>query len=134
MGSIALSVPTAQPGAAYLPGGQCYVVFSTNAVTVREIIAAKVGAELRKARLGGPATSSIGVLLPPGERYGFSPLKESLCIAQACEGFTAGRFLLVVNDAPMVALDDVVTLKSTTTRICFLSTSFASPTVAAYVV
>lgn len=131
MTPIALRVPTAQPGVDYLPGGQCYILFDRTTVTVREVIAAKVGAELRKARMGGATTSSISLLLPAGERYGFSPLAEQLAVAQACRAFTDGQYLIVVNDAPMIALDDVITLVRSKTSITFISVPVASPALAA---
>lgn len=127
MPTIALRVPTVQPGTDYLPGGQCYILFDRTHITVREVITAKIGAELRKARMGGAATTSLALLLPPDAGYGFSPLEEQLAVAQACRAFTEGRYLVVVNNAPQVALDDEVRLDRRM-QIAFIHNTLAAMT------
>ena len=102
MPTIALRVPTAMPGQAILPNGQCYVLFPSGEISARELIAAKVRAELRKARAGGMSTTSLPLLLPDGAQIGFGPLDEQLAIAQACRAFTSGLFLLLSDGRPLV--------------------------------
>ncbi|GAC1364251.1 MAG: hypothetical protein NVSMB42_24060 [Herpetosiphon sp.] len=119
---IALRVPTVKPGAEYVPGGQCYLLFDQATITPRQLIEAKVRGELRKARAGGPDTTSIALLLPDGVSYGFSPLDEQLAIAQACRAFTTGRFLLVCDGHPLVDLDLPVAL-SRRTKLAFVTTA-----------
>ncbi len=110
MAAIALRVPTVVPDRANLPGGHCYIVFPEPAITVRELIVEKVRAELRKARAGGPHTSSLPLLLPGGNEVGLGPLDEQLAIAQAIRGFTHGHYLLLCDGRPMVELDEVLLL------------------------
>lgn len=110
MATIALRVPTVVPDQANLPGGHCYIVFPEPAITVRELISEKVRAELRKARAGGPHTSSLSLLLPGGNEIGYGPLDEQLAIAQATRGFTQGHYLLLCDGRPMVDLDEVLLL------------------------
>jgi hypothetical protein len=110
MVTIALRVPTALPGQAVLPNGQCYILFNRGPITTRELIAEKVRAELRKARSGGMSTTSLPLLLPEGAEIGFGPLDEQLAIAQACRSFTAGQYLLLYNGRPLVDLDEEVEL------------------------
>lgn len=110
MPTIALRVPTAMPGQAMLPNGQCYILFPAGETSARELIAAKVRAELRKARAGGMSTTSLPLLLPDGAQIAFGPLDEQLAIAQACRAFTAGLFLLLCNGCPLVELDEQVEL------------------------
>lgn len=119
MATIALRVPTVVPDQANLPGGHCYIVFPESAITVRELISEKVRAELRKARAGGPHTSSLALLLPGGNEIGNGPLDEQLAIAQATRGFTLGHYLLLCDGRPMVDLDEVVML-SRRTGLLFL--------------
>src|SRR5687768_2498333 len=87
MATIALRVPTVVPDRANLPGGHCYILFPEPCITVRELVAEKVRAELRKARAGGAHTSSLELLLPDGAQVGMTPLDEQLAIAHACRGF-----------------------------------------------
>lgn len=110
MPTIALRAPTALPGQPILPNGQCYILFASGPISARELIAEKVRAELRKARAGGMATTSLPLLLPDHARIGFSLLDEQLAIAQACRAFTAGRFLLLCDGRPLVELDETVAL------------------------
>lgn len=110
MATIALRVPTAFPGQAVLPNGQCYILFSRGPISVRALIAEKVRAELRKARAGGMVTTSLPLLLPEDAQIGFGPLDEQLAIAQACRGFTAGHYLLLCDGRPLVELDEMVEL------------------------
>jgi hypothetical protein len=110
MATIALRVPTVVPDRANLPGGHCYIVFPEPTITVRELISEKVRAELRKARAGGPHTSSLSLLLPGGREIGLGPLDEQLAIAQAMRGFTLGHYLLLCDGRPMVDLDEVMLL------------------------
>ncbi len=110
MAAIALRVPTVVPDQPNLPGGHCYILFPEPTVTVRELIAEKVRAELLKARAGGPHTTSIGLLLPEGTPSGFGPLDEQLAIAQACRAFAAGHFLLLCDGRPLVDLDETLAL------------------------
>lgn len=114
MPTIALRVPTAMPGQAILPHGQCYILFPCGEVSASELIAAKVRAELRKARAGGMSTTSLPLLLPDGAHIGFGPLDEQLAIAQACRAFTAGLFLLLCDGRPLVELDEQVELARNT--------------------
>jgi hypothetical protein len=110
MATIALRVPTALPGQAILPNGQCYILFQRGPITTRELIAEKVRAELRKARSGGMSTTSLPLLLPEGADIGFGPLDEQLAIAQACRSFVGGQYLLLYNGRPLVDLDEEVDL------------------------
>lgn len=120
MATIALRVPTVVPDRAYLPGGHCYILFGESKITVRELIAEKVRAELRKARAGGEHTSSLALLLPPSAQIGYGPLDEQLAIAQACREFTLGHFLLLLDGQPLVDLDQALEL-TRRTDIVFLS-------------
>lgn len=119
MATIALRVPTIVPDQPNLLGGHCYIVFPEPVISVRELIAEKVRAELRKARAGGVHASSIALLLPDGGVVGHGPLDEQLAIAQAWRGFTNGHFLLVYEGKPMVDLDENLTLNRRTS-IAFL--------------
>lgn len=110
MATIALRVPTVVPDQANLPGGHCYILFPEPAIFVRELVAEKVRAELRKARAGGEHTSSLQLLLPDGVQVGPTPLDEQLAIAQACRGFTEGHYLLLCDGRPLVDLDETLTL------------------------
>jgi len=113
MTTLALRVPTAVPDQPHVSGGQCYILFTAPTITVRELIAAKVQAELRKARTGGTGATSLPLLLPPGTVWGFSPLDEQLAIAQACRAFADGQYMLLRNGAPLVDLDETVALDRT---------------------
>ncbi|HEY0738225.1 MAG TPA: hypothetical protein VGD69_25130 [Herpetosiphonaceae bacterium] len=117
MATIALRVPTALPGQAVLPSGQCYILFTRGPITARELIAEKVRAELRKARSGGMSTTSLPLLLPEGVEIGFGPLDEQLAIVQACRSFTEGQYLLLYNGRPLVDLDEEVELNRQTVLI-----------------
>ena len=110
MATIALRVPTVLPGQAVLPNGQCYILFTRGPIAVRDLIAEKVRAELRKARAGGMVTTSLPLLLPDGAQIGFGPLDEQLAIVQAWRAFTGGEFLLLCDGRPLVELDEVVEL------------------------
>jgi hypothetical protein len=110
MAAIALRIPTVVPDRSSIPGGHCYIVLPEPSISVRDLIAEKVRAELRKARAGGPQTTSIMYLLPDGSNVGFGPLDEQLAIAQAWRSFTTGHFLLLCDGRPMVDLDEVITL------------------------
>ncbi len=110
MATIALRVPTVVPDQANLPGGHCYILFPEPAIMVRELVAEKVRAELRKARAGGEHTSSLELLLPDGAQVGPTPLDEQLAIAQACRGFTEGHYFLLCDGRPLVDLDETLTL------------------------
>lgn len=110
MAMIALRVPTAVPDQANLPGGHCYILFPETTITVRELIAEKVRAELRKARAGGTHTSSVTLLLTEGAQIGPTPLDEQLAIAQACRAFTLGHYLLLLDGRPLVDLDETLRL------------------------
>jgi hypothetical protein len=117
MASIALRVPTASPEQPNLPNGQCYILFSNATISVRDLIAEKVRAELRKARLGSLVTSSLALLLPDNTTIGFRPLDEQLAIAQVCRAFVDGRFLLLCNGRPLVDLDEEIALTRQTTLL-----------------
>ena len=117
MPTVALRVPTVVPDKANLPGGHCYILFPEPTITVRELIAEKVRAELRKARAGGAHSSSLSLLLPPGTEIGYGPLDEQLAIAQACRSFTLGHYLLLCDGRPMVDLDETLTLNRRTTLV-----------------
>ena len=117
MATIALRVPTALPGQAVLPSGQCYILFNRGPITARELIAEKVRAELRKARSGGMSTTSLVLLLPDGAEIGFGPLDEQLAIVQACRAFTAGQYLLLYDGRPLVDLDEEVELNRQTSLL-----------------
>lgn len=119
MTTLALRVPTAVPDQPHVSGGQCYILFTAPVITVRELIAAKVQAELRKARTGGTGATSLVLLLPPGTTWGFTPLDEQLAIAQACRAFADGQYLLLRNGQPLVDLDETVALDRTT-KLLFL--------------
>ncbi len=119
MATIALRVPTVLPNQASLPGGQCYILFSSGPITVCDLIAEKVRAEMRKAHMGGAAASSLALLLPDGMPAGYGPLDEQLAIAQACRAFTEGRFLLLYDGRPLVDLQETVAL-SRRTQLVFL--------------
>lgn len=110
MATIALRVPTALPGQAILPSGQCYILFQAGPITVRELIAEKVRAELRKARAGGITTTSLPLLLPEGTKFGFGTLDEQLAIAQATRSFTSGGYLVLYDGRPLVDLDEPIEL------------------------
>ena len=122
MATIALRVPTVVPDQANLPGGHCYILFPEPTITVRELIAEKVRAELRKARAGGAHSSSVALLLPEGSEIGYGPLDEQLAIAQACRSFTLGQYLLLCDGRPLVDLDETVSL-SRRTALVFLCPS-----------
>ncbi len=130
MPTIAVRVPTVVPGVDQLPGGQCYLLFDQSSVTVRELIAAKVLGELRKARAGGAVTTSLPLLLPKGAAFGFTPLDEQLAIAQACHAFVAGNYLVICNGQPLVDLTETVVLDRRT-RLSFIITHFAGTVPAA---
>jgi hypothetical protein len=117
MTTLALRVPTAVPDQPNVSGGQCYILFTTATVSVRDLIAAKVQAELRKARMGGMQATSLALLLPPGATVGFGPLDEQLAIAQACRAFIDGQYLLLYNGRPLVALDEQVLLDRRTSLL-----------------
>ncbi len=119
MATIALRVPTVLPNQASLPGGQCYILFSSGPITVGDLIAEKVRAEMRKAHMGGAAASSLALLLPDCMPTGYGPLDEQLAIAQACRGFSEGRFLLLYDGRPLVDLQETVVL-SRRTQLVFL--------------
>lgn len=110
MAAVALRVPTVVPDQANLPGGHCYILFPEPTITARELIGEKVRAELRKARAGGPHTSSLALLLPDGAHVGTTPLDEQLAIVQACRAFVNGHFLLLCDGRPLVDLDERVAL------------------------
>ncbi len=110
MTTLALRVPTVVPVQVNVRGGQCYILFTTSTISVRELIAAKVRAELRKASLGGAGATSLSLLLPEGVTFGLGPLDEQLAMAQACRAFNDGDYLLLHNGQPMVDLDEPVTL------------------------
>lgn len=120
MTTIALRVPTVVPDRTHLPGGHCYILFPESTITVRDLIAEKVRAELRKARAGGEHTSSLALLLPEHTQIGYGPLDEQLAIAQACREFTLGHFLLLHNSQPLVELDETLELTKRT-GIVFVS-------------
>ncbi len=122
MATIALRVPTVVPDQANLPGGHCYILFPEPTITVRELIAEKVRAELRKARAGGAHSSSLALLLPEGTEIGYGPLDEQLAIAQASRSFMEGDYLLLCDGRPMVDLDETVSL-SRRTALVFLCPS-----------
>ncbi len=119
MTTLALRVPTAVPDQPHVSGGQCYILFTSPTITVRELIAAKVQAELRKARTGGTSATSLPLLLPLGTTWGFSPLDEQLAIAQACRAFVDGQYMLLRNNQPLVDLDETLALDRTT-KLLFL--------------
>ncbi|MBA3944720.1 MAG: hypothetical protein H0X37_09190 [Herpetosiphonaceae bacterium] len=122
MPTIAMRVPTVVPGVDQLPCGQCYLLFDQARVTLRDLIAAKVQGELRKARAGGAVTTSLPLLLPKGATFGFTPLDEQLAIAQACHAFVAGNYLVVCNGRPLVDLTEAVVLDRRT-KLSFIITS-----------
>ncbi len=114
MTTLALRVPTAVPDQPHVRGGQCYILFTSPTLTVRDLIVAKVQAELRKARTGGTSATSLPLLLPTGTTWGLSPLDEQLAIAQACRAFADGQYMLLCNGQPLVVLDETVGLDRTT--------------------
>lgn len=131
MTTLALRVPTTVPNQSSVSGGQCYILFTEPTVKVRDLIAAKVRAELRKARIGGAQATSLPLLLPPGVTFGLGPLDEQLAIVQACRAFTDGHYLLLCNAQPLVDLDEPVSLDRHT-KLLFLhlptpSTERAAP-------
>ena len=117
MATVALRVPTVVPDEANLPGGHCFILFPEPSITVRELIAEKVRAELRKARAGGAHTSSLSLLLPAGTEVGYGPLDEQLAIAQACRSFVLGQYLLLCDGRPMVDLDETLSLNRRTALV-----------------
>ena len=125
MATIALRVPTVVPDQANLPGGHCYILFPEPAISVRELIAEKVRAELRKARAGGMHTSSLALLLPAGVEIGYTALDEQLAIAQACRNFTLGQYLLLCDGRPMVDLDETIALNRRTGLVFLCHTARA---------
>ena len=110
MATIALRVPTVVAGKPNLPGGHCYIIFTEPTITVRELIAEKVRAELRKMRAGGPETSSIALLMPDGVAPGEGPLDEMMAITKAQRAFTQGNYILLYDGAPLVDLDETIPL------------------------
>lgn len=127
MSTIALRVPTVLPGQAPLPSGHCYILFPEAPITVRDLVAEKVRAELRKARAGGAAASSVHLLLPKDAVIGFRPLDEQLLVAQAWSAFADGQFLLLCDGRPLVDLDEPIQLKRGT---ALLFVHVAAPMVA----
>ena len=127
MATIALRVPTVTPEDANLTGGHCYILFPEPTITVRELIAEKIRAELRKARAGGLHTSSVSLLVPEGMPVGFGPLDEQLAIAQAWRSFNLGDYLLLCDGRPLVDLDETLTL-TRRTGLVFLATRTAETT------
>lgn len=117
MATIALRVPTVMPGNAVLPNGHCYILFARGPIAVRDLIAEKVRAELRKARIGGLAATSLPLLLPAGTPIGLGPLDEQLAIVQAQRCFVEGGFLLLYNGRPLVDLDEWVELTRQTSLL-----------------
>lgn len=117
MPTIALRVPTALPEQSRLPNGQCYILFASGSITVRDLIAEKVRAEMRKARTGGLVASSLPLLMSDGVPAGFGPLDEQLAIAHACRAFIEGSFLLLYDGRPLVDLDESVVLSRQTTLL-----------------
>ncbi len=111
MSTIALRVPTVLPGQQPLPGGHCYILFPGGPISVRDLIAEKVRAELRKARAGGATASSVHLLLPADAVIGFRPLDEQLLVAQAQNAFADGQYLLLCDGRPLVDLDEPIDLK-----------------------
>jgi hypothetical protein len=127
MATIALRVPTVVPDQDNLPGGHCYILFTEPTVTVRELIAEKVRAELRKARAGGAHTSSLALLLPEGVQVGYGPLDEQLAIAQAAREFVEGRYLLLYDGRPLVDLDEKLSLTRRTGLVFLCPRELAGP-------
>jgi hypothetical protein len=117
MTTIALRVPTALPEQPSLSNGQCYILLPSGPIQVRDLIAEKVRAELRKARMGGLVASSLPLLMPDSVPASFGPLDEQLAIAQACRAFTEGRFLLLCDGRPLVDLQESVVLSRQTTLL-----------------
>lgn len=131
MTTFALRVPTAVPDQPHVHGGQCYILFTSPTVSVRELIAAKVQAELRKARTGGTGATSLPLLLPPGTTWGFGPLDEQLAIVQACRAFVDGQYMVLHNGQPLVDLDEAVALdRSTKLMFLHLPVAVAAPAAA----
>lgn len=108
MPTIALRVPTVVTSQPNLPGGHCYMIFAQSRISVRDLISEKVRAELRKARAGGPATSTAHLLT--GHEVGHGPLDEQLAIAQATRAFEAGDWLLLNDGHPLTDLNEEIVL------------------------
>lgn len=117
MATIALRVPTQLPHNQALPNGQTYILFKRGPISVRDLIAAKVRAELRKLRAGGMATCSLPLLLPDGTPIGTSPLDEQIVIAQAYRAFVSGLYLLLCDGRPLVDLEEQVDLTRHTSLV-----------------
>lgn len=112
--TIALRTPTVVPDRATYSQGHCYILFAADAITVKDLIAEKVRAELRKARAGGWHVSSVKDLVLDTCTLGFGPLDEQIAIRSAHLAFLEGRYMVVVNNAPMVDLNATVVLTKQT--------------------
>jgi len=110
MSTIALRVPTRLPDRVLLATGQCYILFEAGPISVRALIAEKVRAELRKARAGGIAITSLPLLLATDLPIGLSPRDEQRAILRAEELFSECHYLLLHNGLPLVDLDEQVVL------------------------
>lgn len=114
MATIALRVPTTAPNETVPVGGSTYILFPEPNISVRDLIAEKVRAELRKARAWGGHDgryNAVDRLLPEGATVTTaSPLDEQLAIMQACRGFTEGLYLILCDGRPLVDLGEVITL------------------------
>ena len=86
-------------------------MFPGGPISVRDLIAEKVRAELRKARAGGATASSVHLLLPADAVIGLRPLDEQLLVAQAQNAFADGQYLLLCDGRPLVDLDEPIDLK-----------------------
>lgn len=106
MATIALRVPTTTLRGNVIKGGHCYIVFPEPTITVGELIAEKVRAELRKARAGGPHTSSLDYLVAPGATIGHGPLDEQLAIKSATTSYLAGQYLIQIGDSTLLGSTD----------------------------
>jgi hypothetical protein len=111
--TIALRVPTTDHLKTPLAGGHCYILFPESTITVGELIAEKVRAEMRKARAGGHHQSSLSILLG-SDITGLGPIDEMLHIGQARRRFAEGHIILSVDNVPVNDLDHVITLSKRT--------------------
>ena len=120
MACIALRVPTVVPDQNNLPGGYCYIIFDWPVISVRDLIAEKVRAELRKVRIGGPEACSLHLLINADEgEIKDDPLSEVLAIEQAWAAFDKGHYLLLVDGRPMSHTDENI-MVTRRTSILFL--------------
>lgn len=109
MPTLALRAPTVDASGEDLPGGQSYILFANDRITVGDLVAEKVRAELRKARdTGSVALCSLPALLPAPGPIGLTPLDEGRIITQALRALLSGHYLLLFKEHPRGALRPLV--------------------------